>query len=125
MLQDTLHHVRGHFLDDIRRVVHVQLVQNFLQLVVGEATDEKLLCLRLHFHEGLRRLFLWKQTEHKGNLLFVQPVKKSGDIHRIHGREDIPESSILFFLQQLQEGFFHDFKALCHIVIPPIHFYLS
>ena len=74
---------------------------------------------------ALRRLFLWKQTEHKGNLLFVQPVKKSGDIHRIHGREDIPESSILFFLQQLQEGFFHNFKALCHIVIPPIHFYLS
>ena len=112
--ENTPDHVGGHFLYQICRVVHIQLIQNFPQLIVREALDQQLLGLGLHFYKGFRRLLLGKQAEHDGNLLFLQPVKKSGHIAGVHSDQDVPQRGVFLFVQHFQQGFFHNFKTFCH-----------
>ena len=119
--QNPLDHVGGHFLHKIRRVVHVQFVQNFLKFVIGKAADQKLLRLRLHLHEGFRRQLLWKQTIHQRNLLFLQTVEQSRHVAGIHGDENVPQGGVLFVLQHGEDRFFYNFKTLSHD-FPPIIF---
>ena len=114
VLQNPLDHVGGHLLHQVGSVVHIQLVQHFLQLVVREPPDQQLLGLRLHFHKGFRRQFLGQQTEQQRDLPLLQPVENSGDVNGIHGHQNVPQGCILLLLQHCQEGFFYNFKPFCH-----------
>ena len=82
--EDTLDDVCRHFLDNIDRVIDVQLVDDLLQLRIREAADQQLLRLRLHFDEGLRGQLLRQQPEQQRQAGFLQPVKDRGDIRGIH-----------------------------------------
>ena len=95
MAQDALHHPGGHLLHDIRRVVQVELVQDLLQLRVGEAVDQQLLVVAVQLDEDLRRQLLGQQPEHHGHLL-VQVPAEPGDVRRLHGQQQVPQLRVAF-----------------------------
>ena len=120
--KNPAHHIGGHFLYQVRRVIHIQLIQDFPKLVVRKALDQQLLGIRFHFYKGFRRLLLGKQTEHNGNLFFFQIVKKTGHVDGVHGDQDVPQRGILLLREHLQKGLFDQFKAFCHLITSNIKF---
>ena len=108
--QDALHHPGGHLLHDIRRVVQVELVQDLLQLRVGEAVNQKLLVIAVQLHENLRRQLLGQQAEHHRHLL-VQILAEGGDVRRLHGQQQIPKLRVAFSAEQLLD-FFQQLRSL-------------
>ena len=89
--EDTLDDVCRHFLDNIDRVIDVQLVDDLLQLRVGKAADEKLLKLRRHLDKCLRRQLLRQKPEQQRKPRLVYVLKHGGDVCGVHGVEQIPQ----------------------------------
>ena len=114
LFQDPLDHIGGHLFYQVRRVIHVQLIHDFFQLIVREATDQQFLGIGLHFHKGLRRLLLGQQAEHQRDLVLFQVLKNGRHVTGVHGSQDIPQGNILLLLKHFDEGFFYDFKTFCH-----------
>ena len=48
---NTLDYVCRHFLNKVNRVIHVELIKDFLELVVGKAADKLFLKIAFHFDE--------------------------------------------------------------------------
>ena len=102
--QDSGDQVGGHILDQVHRVVQIQLVQNLPQLLVAEGVDEALLVVGvLQFGKHLRRYLLGQQTEHQDRLLRPQPIQKFGDVHLVHIDQQLPQPAELPGLDQLHQ----------------------
>ena len=101
MLEDALDDRGGHLLDEIHRVIHIQLVQDLLQLRIGEGFDKQLLLLRLHLHKYLRRQLLGQQpVEHRQPVL--RQLRQDGrDIRRFQEDQHIPYIRPASSLRQL------------------------
>ena len=95
-------------------IVHIELAEHFLKLVVGKASDQQLLLVGLHFHKGLRCQLLGKQPKHQGDLCLLQVCKHRRNIRWVHGDQNIPQSRIFLFLQHSGQSFGHNFKPFCH-----------
>ena len=80
LLQNAADHGGGHFLDDIDRVVHEQLVKDLLQLGVREAADQQLLRFLLHFDKDLGGQLLRQQPVEQGQAFDLQFVHYRGDV---------------------------------------------
>ena len=91
MTEDAFDHAGRHFLDQIHRIIHVQLVQHFLQLCVGKGLDEQLLLLRLHFHEDLRRQFLGQEAVDQREPVLGQLRQNGGDVRRFKKEKHLPD----------------------------------
>ena len=85
LLQDTLDHIGRHFLHQVSGIIHIQLVHDLFQLVVGKAPDQQFLSIGLHFHEGLCRQLLGQQAEYQRNLNILQIRKQPCYIAGVHG----------------------------------------
>ena len=112
--QDPLHHVGGHFLDDIDGVIDVQLVNDLFQLRVREAADQQLLKLRLHLDERLRRQLLRQQPEQQRQARFVDVLEHGGDVCGVHCVEQIPQRVIPLLIQKLEKGIAQGKFQFCH-----------
>ena len=100
--QDAGHQVGGHVLNQVHRVVQIQLVQHFPQLPVAEGADELLLVL-LQIGEYLRRRVLGQQTEDQNLLVHLQLIQKFCDVHLVHFRQNFPQSAEFPLLNQLHQ----------------------
>jgi len=101
--KNSLNHVGRHFLDDVDGIVDVQLVDNLLELGVGEAADQQLLCFGLHLDEGVSRELLGQKPEQERQTGFLELVENRGDIGRVHGVENVPQRIVLLFVEKLDE----------------------
>ena len=117
--QNTLDDIRRHFLDQIYRVVHKELVNDLFELAVRESVDQKLLGFVVHLDEGFSRQLLGQDPEQDRQLFILQLLKNRRDIVRLHGRQDVSEGAVLLFLQQHPDGFRKRYVNLNHCVLPP------
>ena len=117
--KNSLDHVGGHFLHQVRCIVHIQLVHDLFQLVIREAPDQGLLGVRIHFYKRFCRQFLWQQAEQQRDAVLCQVGQHHCNIAGVHGGKHFPKSAVLFFIQHFQQSFFHDFVSFCHFSLPP------
>lgn len=116
--QDSGDQVGGHILDQVHRVVQIQLVQNLPQLLVAEGVDEALLVVGvLQFGKHLRRYLLGQQTEHQDRLLRPQLIQKFGDVHLVHIDQQLPQPAELPGLDQLHQLL--QIVIFMHDALPP------
>ena len=59
--QNTFDNVGGHLFYKVRRVIHIELIYDFLQLAVGKSADQHLLCIRFHLNKSIRSQLLGKK----------------------------------------------------------------
>ena len=111
--------VRGHLLDEIDRVVHIQLVHDLFELGVRKAADEQLLLLGLHFDECFRRQLLRQQPEKERQGKLIRLFKTRRHVRRVHRYENVPERGVFLPLDQRGERAFESDGSLCHRVLPP------
>ena len=119
MHEDPAHDVCGHLLDDIRRIIDVQFVQDLLELRIREALDQELLVVGVHLDERVGRQCLGKQAEHDGKLIFRKLVENHSDVRRVHGDQYILYGRVLLVLDQYLQCIFYTYVMLCHDKILP------
>ena len=117
--ENALYDVCGHLLDEIDRVVHIQLVHDFLEFRVGKAADQQLLLLGLHFDERFRRQLLRQQPEEERQGELVRFFKNRRHVRRVHRYENVPERGVFLPLDKRGERAFESDGSLCHRVLPP------
>ena len=117
--ENALYDVRGHLLDEIDRVVHIQLVHDLFELGVRKAADEQLLLLGLHFDECFRRQLLRQQPKKERQGKLVCFFKNRRHVRRVHRYENVPERGVFLPLDQRGERAFESDGSLCHWVLPP------
>ena len=116
--QDPGDHVGRHVLDDVHRVIQVQLVQHLPQLPVAEGPDQLLLVLGvLQVGEHLRRRVLGQQAEDQDLLLHVQLVQELGDVHLVHLGQQLLHAAELPLFHQLQQQV--QVIVFVHALFPP------
>ena len=118
--QNALDDVRGHLVDEIRRVVHVQLVDELVQFTVREAADQRLLDLAFELGKGLRRCLLGQQTEQKSHALLAEIVEHGGDVRRFHRDQNVLDGLVLFFVEQRADGLLKGRGLNSHRLPPPL-----
>ena len=101
LAKDTLDHIGGHFLDQIRRIIDEQVVHNSLQFLISQAVDEVLLGFGGKLGENLRRQVLGTQAEQHGELLGREVLKHGGQVGRGQGGHNIAQALVLFGIVQV------------------------
>ena len=114
--QDALDDVGRHLVDEIRRVVDIQLVDELVQLAVGKTADQQLLPLAVKLGKGLGRGLLGQQPEQQRHALLFQVLEHGGNIRRLHRHQDVLEGLILLLVEKGPDGLL---KLHCHRFFPP------
>ena len=112
--ENALDYIGGHFLDQVRSVVHVKLAHDVPQLPVGKAPDQKLLPFRFQLGEGLCGKLLRKQPEQKRCALLILLLKNCRDIRRLQRNQNVPQRLELLLVQKLSDRFLESNIAYCH-----------
>ena len=112
--KDTLYHIGGHLLHQVHRVVHIELLDDVVQLRVGKAPDQQLLQLRVQLGKGLRRLLLGQQAENFGDADVADLLQDPRHVGRLHGDQHVLDRGILFLLQKRLNGASQGRVAFCH-----------
>ena len=90
--QNARHDIGRHLLDNIDRIVEIQLIDNLFQLLVAETCDQHFLCVALHCDKNLRRLLLGQQPEADRHLFFGKSVERFRYIDRIFMQKELFQS---------------------------------
>ena len=98
--QNALDDGGGHFLDHVRGIVVVQLVQRFLQLRFREHPDQIFLLVRIQLDEDLGCQLLRQQPVDHQRLLFGQLVEEFTDIRRLRLAQKLPQRRVLFVVKK-------------------------
>ena len=116
ILHHPLYHVGGHFLHQVHVVIHEQIVQDVLQLGIGQRGYNLLLDFRFHVGKDLGGSFLGQQpeqlVEYIGVVFVFQLLKKLGKIDLFHLGDLLLNGRILFFCQKFQNILAHGHTSL-------------
>ena len=102
-LQHPLYHVGGQLLQHVHRIVHVQLLHDRGDLLVGGRLDNDLLGVRLQIGEHLRCHLLGQGAEHHHDLVLGQLLQELGDIDFVLLQQGGTQRVQITALQQLQQ----------------------
>ena len=100
---DALDHIGGQLFHDIHRVVHVQLLDDPGQLLVGDGVDDALLFRGLQIGEDLRRRLLGQQPEHHGHAVVVDLGEEFRHVELVHFLQTLLQGLPILLLQQLRQ----------------------
>ena len=101
MAKNPLHHVGGHLLDQIHRVIQEHLAHHLVQLLVAETAHQNLLGVAVHIGKGIRCQFLRQQAEQDGHALFRQILQQGRRISRVDVLDQGGNLRIFFLFQKL------------------------
>ena len=97
--EDALDYGGGHLLDQVNGIVHIQLVQDFFQLGVGEGLDEQLLLLGVHLHEDLGGQLLGEEAVDQWEAVLRELGQDGGDVGGLKEEEQVS-----YFMPSLSYG---------------------
>ena len=86
LTENTLCHGCGHFVDNVNRIVHKQLVHYLFKLGIAERLNKELLHIGVHFNENFRRKLFREYAENNGQFLFGNLLKYHRNVGRVHLR---------------------------------------
>ena len=109
--ENTLHHIGGHLLDQVYRIIHVQLVQNFPELLITEGFNQNLLEIGIEFDKHVCCQFLRQNPVQNRKLVLRNLLEHFRDIGGRHIHQNLSEVRVLLFVQQLH-GIFQG-KSFC------------
>ena len=116
ILHHPLYHIGGHFLYQVHIVIHKKVVQDVLQLGIGQRADDLFLYFGFHIGENLGGGFLGQQPEQPiklvGVLLAFQLLKELGEVDLFHLGDLLLNGRILFFCQKFQNILAHGHTSL-------------
>ena len=103
---DALDDIRGQLLHHVHGVVHVHILDDLAQLLVGDGVDYLLLLRRVQLGEHLGALALAQQAEdhrHALRLLLAQLGEEGGDVELVHVLQLVLQRLQLAPLEQAQQ----------------------
>ena len=115
--EQLFYNIGRHLLQQIRRIVRHQVIDNIGGLPLGKGNDNKLLAVHLEIGKYIRSHALWQDTEYFQKLLFLQFLHDRCGIRNIHIGDPLAEPCILLGLQQFPN--YIQFFDLIHSNVPP------
>jgi len=99
VFQYPFDHIRRHLLQQIRRIIGHQIVDNIRRLSIGQCRDDRLLVFRLHIGKHIRCQILRQNPKYPEQLILVQFLQKRRHIGFIQFRKGLSQFGILFCVQ--------------------------
>ena len=101
--QNALDHIGGHLFHKVGSVIDAQVIHHSLQLGIGQAVDQLLLCGCRQLTEHIRRQILRAQAEQHRELFGGQIFKHSCQIRSGQSFHHIPQALVLFGIIQISQ----------------------